>query len=135
MKLALDEVLATSLVEPANPSVRSANTAQFALLLSLAYQSQAGTAPASAKGASVESEFAPFHLDRSLGFALQSGSAAAFNLYNCLYRECPVSSDGAVKPAAVEPGRQPVLFDRRGRGAEMISEIEASRRQVQSLDA
>lgn len=141
MKLETTDALAASLAQPLNQSVQSANGAQFALMLSLMFEAKVGgrveyteAVTESQPPSPLTGTFAPEHLDHSLSLALQSGNAAAFNLYNCLYHECPIKQDVTVTTPE-EPEEFPVAFDRRGRGAEMIIEIEKSKQQAQYLTA
>lgn len=135
MKLELADSLSASLAQPLQSAAQAANGAQFALMLSLVFEAKIGDrigfseTGGSVNEATVAASFAPVRIEHSLARALDSGNAAAFNLYNCLYRECPIGAEPAVdKPAQAEVF--PPAFDRRGRGEEMLKQIEKSKQQA-----
>ncbi len=138
MPLDIIDALSTSLAEPLNRAVQTANGAQFALMLSLMFEAKTGrdlfSSPADKElsGLTADYKFAPMRIDHSLALALESGNAAAFNLYNCLYRECSIGEAPTIKKA-LPTAEFPAAFDRRGRGGEMIKEIEKSKQQANRM--
>lgn len=135
------DALSANLALPINQSVQTANGAQFALMLSLMLEGQVGRAKGVdgvrqivEGGAGGEIVSSPLQLNRSLGLALQSGNAAAFNLLNSLYSERIVAVDEPPPPRAEQSG-YPSALDRRGKGESMLSQIEQSRQQAQRLSA
>lgn len=136
------DALSANLALPINQSVQTANGAQFALMLSLMLEGQVGRAKGidGAKqivegGAGGEIVSSPLQLNRSLGLALQTGNAAAFNLLNSLYSERIVAVDEQPPPPRAEQSGYPSALDRRGKGESMLSQIEQSRQQAQRLSA
>ena len=129
MKLAITDNLSASLAQPLQHAAQTTNGAQFALMLSLIFEAKAGAtiSPTQESNAPLAiSRFAPVHIEHSLSRALENGNAAAFNLYNCLYLECPIGDETNLeKPTQTE--EFPAAFDRRGRGEEMLKEIEQSK--------
>lgn len=137
MKLAITDNLSASLAQPLQHAAQTTNGAQFALMLSLIFEAKAGVAIPSTQESNAPlaiSRFAPVHIEHSLSRALERGNAAAFNLYNCIYQECPIGDETNLKkPAQVEGF--PAAFDRRGRGEEMLKEIEQSKRHTGYIKA
>lgn len=139
MNTELIDALSANLALPINQSVQASNGAQFALMLSLVWEGQVGKTVGideAANSAEVsghnEISLSPLQLNKSLGLALQSGNAAAFNLLNSLYSERIIAADGPIPPRT-EPKGYPSTLDRRGKGEHMLNEIEQSRQQAQRL--
>jgi len=136
MKPTLDQVLAASLAAPVKQASGAANTAQFALLLSLAYHTQMqGVSVDRSDAQQPVASAAPWQLEHSLGVALQSGSAATAHLHRCLWQECMLPVDEPDNADGHTAGPATAGFERRGRASEMIREVEDSKKQAQGLAA
>jgi hypothetical protein len=92
--------LSSSLTLPLNEALQKSDGAQFALMLSLLFETRAGQSDAAFSQESMYADQQPagqsntqspsYNLNHSLSRALQSNNPAHFNLINSLYHEKPL---------------------------------------------
>ena len=127
-----------NLTLPVNEAVRHANGGQFALMLSLIFEAQAGSFQSPAMLSTPDSVIGEYEWGRTinaaLGQALQARSVAHFNLLNSIHAERQLGqlqAQGQEQSDGYQPSGRSGFRERRGRA--VIDEIEQAKKYARSM--